>query len=206
VGPSDRAKNVFLNVPYDRQYEPLFIALIAGLCRFGLTPRATIEIPGSQRRLNRIVELIGECSYSFHDLSRVTLDPAPPRTPRFNMPFELGLAVAKATGSRSRHQWFLCESTPHRLNKSLSDLDGTDPYIHGNRSEGVLRILMNALVRLRNPPTLAELKTIYREVRIAASKLKNEFGGAPLFEARAFRELVFLANDIVTKFRGKDLT
>jgi hypothetical protein len=122
------------------------------------------------------------------------------------MPFELGLAVAKATGSRGRHQWFLCESTPHRLNKSLSDLDGTDPYIHGNKSEGVLRILMNALVRLRNPPSMAELKTIYREVRIAASKLKNEFGGAPLFEARASKELVFLANDIVTKFRGKHLT
>ena len=191
----------FLNVPYDQQYEPLFVAFIAGLCRFGLTPRATIEIPGSKRRLNRIVDLIGECSYSLHDLSRVTVDYRSPRTPRFNMPFELGLAVAKAAEAGSRHAWFLFESAPHRLNESLSDLDGTDPYIHENKAEGVLRGLMNALVRRRNPPTFSELKSIYREVRAAASELKRELGGASLFEARAFKELVFLANDIVARAR-----
>jgi len=32
--------------------------------------------------------------YSFHDLSRVELDKKLPPTPRFNMPFELGLVVA----------------------------------------------------------------------------------------------------------------
>src|ERR1019366_7591807 len=81
--PRRRPQKVFLNVPYDEQYEPLLLAFVAGLCRFGLTPRATIEIPGSQRRLNRIIKLIDECSYSFHDLSRVTLDRTTPQTPRF---------------------------------------------------------------------------------------------------------------------------
>jgi hypothetical protein len=118
------------------------------------------------------------------------------------MPFELGLAVAKGAGSRSNHQWFLFESISHRLNKSLSDLDGTDPYIHGNKPQGVLRALMNALVRHRNPPTLPELNRVYRELRGAAAKLKKELRGAPLFEARAFKELVFLANDIVARARG----
>jgi hypothetical protein len=69
-----RNGDVLLNVPYDRDYEPLLLAFIAGLCRFGLTPRTTIEIPGSERRLNRTISLIDECSYSFHDLSRVTFD------------------------------------------------------------------------------------------------------------------------------------
>jgi hypothetical protein len=171
------------------------VTFIAGLCRFGLTPRATIEIPGSQRRLNRIVKLIDECSYSFHDLSRVTVD-RKARTPRFNMPFELGLAVARAENTRTRHRWFLFESEPHRLNKSLSDLDGTDPYIHANKPEGVLRGLMNALAQHRYPPTLPQLESVYREVRIAAAKLKKELRGAPLFEASAFKSLVVLANDI----------
>ena len=94
--PSRHARDAFLNVPYDKKYEKLFLAFIAGLCRFGLVPRATIEIPGSQRRLDRIIDLIDECRYSFHDLSRVTLDRNPPPTPRFNMPFELGLAVARS--------------------------------------------------------------------------------------------------------------
>jgi hypothetical protein len=200
--PRRRPQKVFLNVPYDEQYEPLFLAFISGLCRFGLTPRATIEIPGSQRRLSRIVKLIDECAYSFHDLSRVTLDHTPPRTPRFNMPFELGLAVAKAEAVGSHHRWFLFESQPHRLNKSLSDLDGTDPYIHGDRPIGVLRALMNALVQHRVPVTLPELESVYREVRVAASKLKKELRGAPLFEARAFKNLVLLANDIVARARG----
>ncbi len=115
------------------------------------------------------------------------------------MPFELGLAVAKAEAVRSHHRWFLFESEPHRLNKSLSDLDGTDPYIHANKPIGVLRALMNALVQRRAPVTLPELESVYREVRIAASKLKKELRGAPLFEASAFKNLVILTNDIASR-------
>jgi len=88
-----RRSDVFLNVPYDGPYADLYLAFIAGLCGFGLTPRATLEIPGGEPRLDRIVRLIRRCRYSFHDLSRVELDPRPPRTPRFNMPFELGLTL-----------------------------------------------------------------------------------------------------------------
>jgi hypothetical protein len=87
------SKAVFLNIPYDPNFESLCLAYICGLACFGLVPRATLEIPGN-RRLDRIITLIQECSFSIHDLSRVQLDPYKPRTPRFNMPFELGLAVA----------------------------------------------------------------------------------------------------------------
>jgi hypothetical protein len=55
-----------------------------------------VEIPGGARRLDRILRLIRSCRYSFHDLSRVELDRNPPPTPRFNMPFELGLAIGLA--------------------------------------------------------------------------------------------------------------
>src|SRR3972149_2049315 len=91
AGPRPRLplNTVFVNVPYDPEYENLFIALIAGLSGFGLIPHATLEIPGSERRLNRIMGLLRRCRYSFHDLSRVELDATPPETPRFNMPFEI---------------------------------------------------------------------------------------------------------------------
>lgn len=89
--PSTRA--AFLNIPYDEQFGDLYIPYIAALTAHGITPRATLEIPGGARRLDRIVELIGSCRYSFHDLSRVEIDPANPPTPRMNMPFELGLAI-----------------------------------------------------------------------------------------------------------------
>jgi len=84
----------FLNIPFDNQYESLYLAFIAGLSGFGLTPQTVLQIPGSHRRLDRLTKLISTCQYSFHDLSRVELDHRRPRIPRFNMPFELGLAVA----------------------------------------------------------------------------------------------------------------
>ena len=117
------------------------------------------------------------------------------------MAFELGLAVAIAERARKQHRWFLFESIAHRLNKSLSDLDGTDPYIHANKPEGVLRALMNALVQVRDSPTLAELEESYHQVHNAASKLKRELRGAPLFEAHAFKTLVILATDIAARLR-----
>jgi len=163
-------KAVFLNVPYDSKYERLYIAFIAGLCGFGLVPRATVELPGSERRLARIISLIRRCRYSFHDLSRVQLDAGRPRTPRLNMPFELGLAVAQALNQRGRHEWFVFEARPHRLSKSLSDLAGTDPHIHGGKALGVLRSLANTLSRNKNRPKLGELEMIYRDVEKAAAR------------------------------------
>jgi hypothetical protein len=92
-------KSAFLNLPYDEKFKDLFLAYIAGVSAFGLVPRATLEIPGGKRRLDRILQLIRDCRFSIHDLSRVELDYSEPPTPRFNMPFELGLTV----GSRRRH-------------------------------------------------------------------------------------------------------
>jgi len=157
-----RQESAFLNIPYDRQYESLYLAFIAGLCAFGLRPRATIEIPSTRRRLERIVQLIRGCRYSFHDLSRVQLDRHSPATPRFNMPFELGLAVGWALGANPKHKWFVFESKHHRLEKSLSDLNGTDPHVHDGTAHGVLRGLTNALTRNIHDPSLAELDAIYR--------------------------------------------
>jgi hypothetical protein len=187
AGAETRDK-AFLNVPYDRRYERLYLAFIAGLSAFGLAPRATIELAGSQRRLDRIVRLLRSCRYSFHDLSRVSLDRNPPATPRFNMPFELGLAV---TTSRDRpHDWFVFEERRHRLMKSLSDLNGTDPHIHDGEPEGVLRALTNALVRRRHRPTVAELSAVYRDVRRSARVVRRDLRTQSLFEARSFDELV----------------
>jgi len=104
-----------------------------------LAPHATVELAGSQRRLDRIIRLLRSCRYSFHDLSRVSLDRNPPATPRFNMPFELGLAVTPTRGTR--HEWCVFEERRYRLMKSLSDLNGTDPHIHDGKPEGVLRAL-----------------------------------------------------------------
>jgi hypothetical protein len=50
------------------------------------------------------------------------------------MPFELGLTVALERSAHPIHSWIVCETVPHRIKKSLSDLDGTEAYIHAGPS------------------------------------------------------------------------
>ena len=179
----------FLNIPYDEEYAHLYVALVAGLVAFGLNPRATLELPGPERRLNRILSLLKRCRYSFHDLSRVQLSHG---APRFNMPFELGLAVALSELS-VKHQWIILESRPHRTQRSLSDLSGTDPYCHHGRVNRLLSELSNALVGVEVQPTMAELRLVYRTVRKAAGQIRADRG--TLYGARGFKDLVFAAGN-----------
>ncbi len=188
---SASSKSVFLNVPYDDRFENLLLAYIAGLSAFGFQPRATLEIPFSKRRLERIRSLIAESHYSIHDLSRVQLDRNRPRTPRFNMPFELGLTVGI---NKPGHAWIVCESMPHRIKKSLSDIDGTDAYIHNGTVRGVLRELSNAFVRNRRQPTVDQMMEIYRMLRSSLPRVLRDAGQRNPFNARAFRNLCVLAS------------
>jgi hypothetical protein len=154
----------------------------------------TLEIPAGMRRLDRIFSLIQSCDYSMHDLSRVQLDRAEPRTPRFNMPFELGLAVAWEMIGSGQHMWFVMEAVNYRLAKSLSDLNGTDPYIHGGTIDGVFREMGNALVRKGRQPSILQMWSIYREVRGKIPTILKRCGTQSLFQARVFEEISFATN------------
>jgi hypothetical protein len=194
----------FMNVPYDERYQDLYLAFIAGLTAFGLDPRATLEVPGGNRRLDRIFELITSCQYSFHDLSRVQLDRKRPQAPRFNMPFELGLVLGwLQTSGRSNHTWFLFEAVKRRVSRSLSNLDGTDPYIHDEKPKGVFRELGNALVRSADQPTMPQMYGVYRNIKMASPLIMKNTGAKSLFEARVFRQLVVLARKYVELGRAR---
>jgi hypothetical protein len=162
-----------------------------------------LEITTSSRRLERILELIQECNYSIHDLSRVQLNRDRPRTPRFNMPFELGLAVALERTAVPGHAWVVCESQRFRLKKSLTDLDGTDPYIHDGTVNGVLRELGNFFVRGGNQPTVDEMAKVYRILRANFKSVLRRAGASHPYNARVFRDLCVLASaaadDLVLK-------
>lgn len=193
---------VFLNIPYDAPFSPLFLAYVAGITAFGLVPRATLEIPGSVRRLDRIIALIRSCEYSLHDLSRVELDPTPPPTPRFNMPFELGLAVAlDSTFPRRRHSWFIFETALWRIQKSLSDLNGTDAYIHSGTVEGVFRELAKAFVRITQQPTVEQMRTIYDKIAVILPKFLSDAGSEHPFHARVFQDLIVYAGALANELQ-----
>lgn len=190
---------VFLNIPYDERFEPLCLAYIAGLCGFGLIPRAVLEIPESERRLDRIFSLMRGCKISFHDLSRVELDLKRPQTPRFNMPFELGLAVAWQWIGDPRHNWYVFEANGRRAEKSLSDLKGTEIYAHGGRPRGVFRELTDVLVNEPHQPTVRDLEAIFNDLRKEAVTIKKELRRKSLFHARPFRELFIRALALARK-------
>jgi hypothetical protein len=193
--PKQRPRDkVFLNLPYDPKFKNLFLSYICATHAFGMVPRVTLEIPGGTRRLDRIFGLIQSCEYSMHDLSRVQLDRSKPRTPRFNMPFELGLAVGWEMMGSGRHMWFVMEAVNYRLTKSLSDLSGTDPYIHGGTIDGVFREMGNALVRKGRQPSVLQMWSIYREVRGKIPAILKRCGAQSVFQARVFEEISFAAN------------
>ena len=187
--------DVFLNIPFDEQFTELFIAYIAGLVALGLTPRASLEIPGGAARLDKITDLIGSCSQSVHDLSRVELDLNDPPTPRFNMPFELGIVIGLHRKGEGKHTWFVFEANERRLKlkKSLSDLAEADPYVHSGTAQGVLSELLNAFVRSPRQPTMREIELLFDSLMVSLPDVLEKAGSKTPFKARAFRELLTAA-------------
>jgi hypothetical protein len=81
--------DVFVNCPFDRQYQSIFEAVILTIHACGFYSRCALEAGDSdQVRLDKIIRMIGECELGIHDLSQVDTDG---QLPRFSMPLELGL-------------------------------------------------------------------------------------------------------------------
>ena len=183
---------VFLNIPYDEDFRPLYLAYIVGLCMMDMKPWIASGVPGGRRRLSRILELIQRCRYSIHDLSRVELSPFGLGTPRFNMPLELGMTITWAELKEKSHTWFVMESAPRRLDQSTSDLGGTDPNIHFGTVEGVLSGLRSAFVHKSSPPVPKMLQA-YRIVESNVQKTLEDAGTHDIYAASVFKELCFVA-------------
>ena len=185
--------SVFLNIPYDEAFERLYLAYIVGTTAFRLIPHTTLEIPDTTRRLDRIQTLLHRCRYSIHDLSRVQVSRTAPRIPRFNMPFELGLAVSWSNINPGRHSWFVCDSERHRVLKSISDLAGTDINIHDGRIQGVMRELCNMFVRRSVRPDVTDLMKRYRKLRSVLPQIQRRAGSHTLYEPRVFADICYAA-------------
>lgn len=115
------------------------------------------------------------------------------------MPFELGLSVAWQQCNPSLHTWFVFEEKPYRVQKSLSDLNGTDPQIHGGIVSGVMRELSN-IFRRRKQPTVPEMLRTYNAISRESARILADGGADSLFEARAFQELCYEAK-IAAEFK-----
>jgi hypothetical protein len=198
-----RNRQVFLNLPFDdiEGYEDCFLAYVGGVVGLGLKPRSVLEIPsGGRDRLTRIFRLMRECRYSVHDLSRIQLRAR--RYPRFNMPFELGLATALSLGPRPPHDRYVFASDYRLVQRVASDLGGVDVYEHHGRARGVIMALTNAFVRRHRAATLNPV-AVHRQLREWMNvNCRRSRPRRSLYEAAVFRDIVFFATALVRERRG----
>jgi len=184
-----RIESVFLNIPYDRGFEDLYLAYIVGLTQLGLRVNATIGVP-NQGRLETIIGLIEESDFSIHDLSRIELSKG---IPRFNMPVELGMALYRSHISKGRHRACVFESKPYRTQRSTSDINGIDPQIHNGTAKGVMAGLRYIFRQPGDVTTVPEMLSSYRAVRRKLPELRLNAGEKSLFEASVFHDLTLAA-------------
>jgi hypothetical protein len=189
VASPKRLRSVFLNIPYDHRFEDLYLAYVVGLTQLGLHVNLTLAVP-NQGRLERIVELIEKSDASIHDLSRIEITSG---VPRFNMPFELGLALYRSRATKGRHLVFLFEKKAYRMQRSTSDINGIDPLIHNGNPKGVMAGLRNIFFQPKGTTTVPEMLSSYRAVKRKLPELRKNAGSQSLFEASVFNELVLAA-------------
>lgn len=195
-----RIQSFFLNIPYDAQFEELYLAYIVGLTQLGLKINATLAVP-NQGRLKRIVGLIQKSDVSIHDLSRIELSSG---SPRFNMPLELGLALYHFHMTKGRRRVFVFEKKAYRTQQSTSDINGIDPQIHHGKPRGVMVGLRNIFCQ-SDETTVPEMLSSYRAVKRKLPELRRNAGSRSLFGASVFKDLTVAAlveRERIIKARG----
>lgn len=166
--PSAYEKSVFINCPFDSDYEPIFDAILFTVHRCGFSLRCALENENTNViRIQHIIELIRESKYSIHDLSRVTLD-AYGHLPRFNMPLELGIFMGAQSFGDKRQQekeYLVLESEKFRFKQFISDISGQDIKSHEGQILKVIRHIRDWLSSKRDTilPTASHILLEYQQ-------------------------------------------
>ena len=145
----DFERNVFVNCPFDDEYDHILQAILYCVVRFGLRPRiATERMNAGEHRLEKISELVARSKYSIHDLSRCQAKEVGEHY-RLNMPFELGLDFGCRSFGDSASQGkkiLILEEQQFRYRAAISDLAGSDIEAHGGDMQTAVRKVRNWLV------------------------------------------------------------
>ena len=114
----------------------MFQAMVFGVIRSGFRPRCALETDdGARNRFALISDIVEECRYGIHDISRTEADGAPP-LPRFNMPLELGLFLgAKRYGEKPQKEkrCLILDRERYRFQRFISDIAGQDIHSHDDQ-------------------------------------------------------------------------
>ena len=140
---------MFINCPFDKDYEGILQAILFCVVYLGLVPRIAAErMNSAEMRLTKLSDLIVASKFSIHDLSRCQAE-KDGEYYRLNMPFELGLDYGcRQYFGRDRKQKkiLILEEQRHRYQAAISDLAGCDIAAHEGDYEKAVRKVRNWLV------------------------------------------------------------
>jgi hypothetical protein len=141
-------KHVYINCPFDGEYQPLFEALVFAVHDCGFVARCALELDdGSQVRIDKIERLIADCPFGIHDISRTELD-AEWGLPRFNMPLELGLFLGAkrfGTGDQRKKACLILDRELNRYRRFCSNIAGQDIKSHNGSPQDVVKLVRDWL-------------------------------------------------------------
>jgi hypothetical protein len=140
MGTAKRRKNIFVNCPFDPEFQPIFRAVLFTTVALGFTPRSALEVEDSSvLRLRKIFELVRKCRFALHDLSRTELS-RQTNLPRFNMALELGIFLgAKEFGEgRLKNKGCVIFAKDDHAKTFVSDINGMDIKGHGDSPAAVI--------------------------------------------------------------------
>ncbi|MFN7926156.1 MAG: hypothetical protein U0Q16_39020 [Bryobacteraceae bacterium] len=177
------SKSIFINCPFDAEYAPLFDAIVFTTVCCGFIPRCALESGTvSEPRLARILRALLGSKYSIHDLSRCTGEGSE-NTARFNMPLELGMAMARQfIDADSRHDWLVLVPRGHAYLRFASDLAAYDPKTHDGSVHGVIIAIMSWLATRKDtvpPVTPKEVLSLLPLFEKAKQDLDAAWHGEP---------------------------
>jgi len=141
---SDYDVNVFINCPFDDKYEPLFRAMVFTISSCGFIAQCAKGASNQNLRFQRILELVGECRYGLHDLSRMKVG----AMPRNNMPLELGVFIGcQRFGSPFDYEkeYLILDRNAHDYNQHTSDVKADDAEYHHNKPKEMIERVRNWL-------------------------------------------------------------
>ncbi len=176
------AKAVFINCPFDPEFEPTFEAILFSTVCCGFMPRSALESGSvAQSRMERIVQAIFSSKYSIHDLSRCRGEGSE-QLARFNMPLELGIAMARrhmTNRKTQQHDWLLLVPEGHTYLKFVSDLAGFDPMRYDGKTGSIVPRVMSWLATRPDAvrtPTPKEVLSALPRFQAEKARLRQEWG------------------------------
>ena len=114
----------------------------------GFIARCALEEgDASQVRIDKIYDIIADCRYGIHDISKTELDKTS-GLPRFNMPLELGVFLgAKKFGinEQERKNCLILDKEQYRYQQFISDIAGQDIQAHNNNPKEAVKAVRNWL-------------------------------------------------------------